>query len=119
MFSRPLLSGLAVAGVLAFAQASQAQIVNTYRGFSDNPVGATVSPYLNLVNQDFVDPNTTNYQSLVRPLVQQNNAINRQGNTINRLQQQITLPVGATAGQSTGHTTFFMNGSHFFPAGIR
>ncbi len=118
MKSRALVFGLAVVGVLIFSQASQAQVVNTY-GFSDNPVGPTVSPYLNLVNQDFVDPNLTNYQSLVRPLLQQNNAINRQGSAINRLQQQYSAPASGAAGGATGHTTFFMNGSHYFPSGIR
>jgi hypothetical protein len=100
---------LAVVALAAFsAQQAHAQ---RYQGSSDNPIGPTVSPYLNLLSSDSFG--ITNYQSLVRPLVQQGNAINRQGGAINRLQQQMSAPRGGYGG-ATGHATFFMNYSHFY-----
>jgi hypothetical protein len=84
-----------------------------YMGRSDNPVGPTVSPYLNLTQNNIGSP--TNYQSLVKPLIDQGNAIQRQGNSINRLQQQVYSGAGGGGGRGTGHATFFMNYSHFYP----
>lgn len=113
MTMKKLLLLAAFSGFACFA--SQAQAQNFYKGSSDNPNGPTVSPYLNLLQNNSVG--VTNYQSLVKPLVEQNSAINRQGNSINRLQQQVNAPMGAgTAGRGTGHTTFFMNYGHFYPA---
>jgi len=82
-------------------------------GTSDNPVGPTVSPYLNLLHSDQFG--ATNYQSLVRPLINQGNAINRQGNSLSRLQQQVNSGASRGGSGGTGHTTFFMNYSHFYP----
>ena len=76
-----------------------------------------MSPYLNLLNNN--TSGVTNYQSLVRPLVQQGNAINRQGSDLNRLQQQVSSQRSAASGytgSSTGHVTLFMNYSHYYPA---
>jgi hypothetical protein len=104
------------------ASTAQAQIGGLYSGRGDNPVGPTVSPYLNLLQSNAFG--VTNYQSLVRPLVDQGNAINRQGNSLNRIQQQLNTPGGAAGGggyrgsggsRGTGHTTLFMNYSHFYP----
>lgn len=111
MIRRACFSFLVVACLIAGTQRAEAQ--GGYRGSADNPVGPTVSPYLNLLNTDQFG--VTNYQSLVRPLVQQGNAINRQGNELNRIQQQISSPRGGYGGAATGHTTFFMNYSHFYP----
>lgn len=88
------------------------------KGTADNPVGPTVSPYLNLLNADQFG--VTSYQALVRPLMQQGNAINRQGYDISRMQQQMYAGrrgAGGPAGPAaTGHVTFFMNHMHFYPA---
>jgi hypothetical protein len=85
-------------------------------GTSDNPVGPTVSPYLNLIGSDQFG--VTNYQSLVRPLVNQGNAIQRQGSALNNLQQQFnTQSYGGRSGNATGHATFFMNYSHYYNHG--
>jgi hypothetical protein len=111
---RRLLFSLVV--FACFAAGSRLAEAQNYRGTSDNPIGPTVSPYLNLINSNQFG--TTNYQSLVRPLVQQGNAINRQGGELNRLQQQVTSQRAATgqyAPSATGHVTFFMNTSHFYP----
>ena len=88
------------------------------RGSSDNPNGPTVSPYLNLLqnnNQLNVAPN---YQSLVKPLIDQRNATQRQGNALQNLQQKVNAQGagGAGVGRGTGLHTTFMNYSHFYPA---
>jgi hypothetical protein len=112
-----ILSAAAVVLTCAAASSAQAQISGYYQGRGDNPVGPTVSPYLNLLQSNQFG--VTNYQSLVRPLIDQGAAINRQGNSLNRIQQQINTPSaygGAGGSRGTGHTTFFMNYSHFYPA---
>jgi hypothetical protein len=98
---------------VAWAQAGAGGL---YSGRSDNPVGPTVSPYLNLLqNNNQLNP-VTSYQSLVRPLVDQGDAIRRQGNSINQLQQRVNANTSALSapGRGTGHTTFFMNYSHYY-----
>ena len=106
-----LLGGLAV---LATPSVSLAQ---SYGGRSDSPYGPTTSPYLNLLqNNNPLNPVST-YNTLVRPLVDQNNALNRQGASLNRLQQQANSGVGAggsRSGGTTGHSSHFMNYSHFY-----
>ena len=89
-----------------------------YTGRSDNPNGPTVSPYLNLLNNNNQLNGMPTYQSLVRPLLDQQSAIQRQGNSLQRLQQQVNTPGGggSGAGRSTGHSTSFMYYSHFYPA---
>ncbi len=114
MILRMSVLSVAVVIVLGTAAPAKAQQGTYYRGSSDNPVGPTVSPYLNLIqNNQF---GATNYQSLVKPLIEQGNAINRQGRNLNNLQQQVySRPQGAGGFQSTGHATFFMNYSHYYP----
>lgn len=112
MIRRVLFSLVVVLLLAAGSQRAEAQ--GNYRGSSDNPVGPTVSPYLNLLQNDQFG--VTNYQSLVKPLVQQGNAINRQGNELRNIQQQISTPRGGGySGSGTGHATFFMNYSHYYP----
>ncbi len=108
---------------LAASESAWAQNVLGYRGHSDNPNGPTVSPYLNLLNNNNQLNSVPNYQSLVRPLVDQQDAIRRQGNSLQRLQSQVNSTFSPTASGSgrgisaTGHTSYFMNNSHYFPAG--
>jgi len=86
------------------------------RGHSDNPNGPTVSPYLNLLQNNSVNSTITGmpvYQSLVKPLVNQGSAISRQGGALSQLQQQVYS--GGGGGSATGHASFFMNYSHYFP----
>ena len=86
-------------------------------GHSDNPNGPTVSPYLNLLQGNAGLPN---YQTLVKPLVDSQAAINQQASSIRRLQNRVggveSALNGANSLRTTGHPTFFMNHSHFFPA---
>jgi hypothetical protein len=111
---------LGVAALLLAPSVSSAQ--QFYGGRSDSPYGPTTSPYLNLLqNNNPLNPAPA-YNTLVRPLVDQGNAIQRQGNTLNRLQQQVNSGGGATGartGNATGHQSFFMNYSHYYGYGRR
>ena len=121
MKSRILFSAAALL-VIAFAAPRLASAQqNGYLGIgghSDNPNGPTVSPYMNLLQGNNQLNGIPNYQSLVKPLVDQQSAIQRQGNSLQRLQQQVNSGAGAasTGGRGgTGHATHFMNLSHYFP----
>ncbi len=105
-----LLIGMLAVVALAVPRSAVAQ---AYSGRSDNPNGPTVSPYLNLLQNNPLSP-VTNYQSLVKPLINQGNAIQRQGNSLSRLQQQM-YSGAAGGGMGTGHRSFFMNYSHYYP----
>jgi hypothetical protein len=118
MTPRTLAFALAAAAILVAApQQVMAQYGGGgfYMGSSDNPVGPTVSPYLNLLQGN--NFGVTNYQSLVKPLINQGNAINRQGSSLRNLQQQVNSRPAYGAGGggiSTGHATYFMNYSHYY-----
>jgi hypothetical protein len=119
MISRAVLFAAAVAVLVAASASASAQgVAGLYTGRSDNPNGPTVSPYLNLLQNNNQLNGIPNYQSLVRPLLDQQNAIQRQGSSLQRLQQQVNTQAGAGAGgqRATGHQTYFMHFSHFYPA---
>ena len=91
-----------------------------YQGFgghSDNPNGPTVSPYMNLLQNNNQLNGAPTYQSLVKPLIDQRNAIQRQGSSLQNLQQQVNSGGGSGGGggHGTGHATSFMNYSHYYP----
>ncbi|MEX0679721.1 MAG: hypothetical protein WD063_21810 [Pirellulales bacterium] len=112
---RPAMLGLALAAIFLLApQSAIAQYGGTYMGRADNPVGPTVSPYLNLLqNNGF---GVTNYQSLVKPLINQGNAIQQQGHSIGNLQRQVSQQAYGAGGtrRGTGHATYFMNYGHYY-----
>ena len=90
MISRAVLFAVAALALLAAPSSAFAQYnAGQYSGRSDNPNGPTVSPYLNLLNNINQLYGVPNYQSLVRPLLDQQNAIQRQGSSLQRLQQQL------------------------------
>ena len=110
---------LAAIGVLAISQPSQAQQLP----FSNIQQTPTVSPYLNLTRNN---SGPATYQSLVQPIVQQQQQSALQQGQINRLQNQTSaLSKGAglanpargasSAIRGTGHVTAFMDTSHYFP----
>ena len=114
MKSRTILLAVAVASIcLAAPGPALAQFSPLSLGTRDNLNGPTVSPYLNLlqVNSQGLIP----YQNLVTPQINQQNALNRQAGAIQQLQQQVNASgtVGS-GGRGTGHTTFFMNYSHYY-----
>ncbi|HEY2841028.1 MAG TPA: hypothetical protein VGJ26_17875 [Pirellulales bacterium] len=75
----------------------------------------SVSPYMNLLNNQ--NPNLTNYQSLVRPQVNQARISSQQNSRINRL--EAPPPASGNSGsqtlRSTGHQATYGNYSHFYP----
>lgn len=93
-------------------------ISKPFRNIQQQP---TVSPYLNLVRDD--NGGTANYQTLVRPQVEQLNINRQQELQYERLDRQFqdfrsesAYPQqGAINLRETGHTTQFMNRSHYYP----
>jgi hypothetical protein len=81
----------------------------------------TVSPYLNLVRDD--SGAAANYQTLVRPQIEQLNFNRQQELQFDRLDRQFqnfrsesAFPQeGSVDIRETGHTTRFMNRSHYYP----
>lgn len=102
------LTVLAIAIVAVVPNVASAQ--GFYRGSSDSPNGPTVSPYMNLLQSNAFG--VTNYQSLVKPLIDQGSAIRNQGRAINQVQQQLYSGAG---GAPSGRGSRFMYYSHFYP----
>lgn len=79
----------------------------------------TVSPYLELLNnQQFGLPS---YQTRVRPRLEQRQVNRQQQAQIQRLRSDVArqgtaLRAGTDTLRVTGHQSFFMNYSHFFPS---
>ncbi len=106
---------LVVAVAVVVSQSSLSAVpAQVFRGGvgNDNPNGPTVSPYLNLLQNN--NRGITNYQSLVKPLINQNDALRRQGGAIQQLQQQQYQTGG---GRGTGVHSYFMYYSHFYQPG--
>jgi len=80
----------------------------------------TVSPYLRLL-EGGGSLFSTPYQSLVVPEIQRRRTSLEQSRQLSQLRQQMNASLmqnaQTTNGQlrATGHTTFFMNYSHFYP----
>jgi hypothetical protein len=106
-----------IVAVVACATPRLAQAQNAwgYGSHSDNPNGPTVSPYMNLLNTN--SQGFSSYQTLVKPIVDQQAALQRQGSALQQLQQKVNSP-GSSAGSGrggTGHQTYFMNYGHYYP----
>ncbi len=114
--------------VLMFGTASQAnaQFRDYRRDSYRNAItrGSTVSPYLRLLEGGgslFATP----YQSQVLPEVERRQLGRQQSQQISQLQQQVNSsllqnPQSANGAlRATGHTTFYMNYSHFYPVAPR
>lgn len=112
-------------GLLAVIQADAfAQRGGIYQD-GVNPYNSrpTVSPYLNLLQGGGGALNLPQYQTLVRPFLEQQaindrNAFNSQTmrQQINSLQTQVNRNQFAP-GRATGHPTRYMNYSHFYSLG--
>jgi hypothetical protein len=82
-----------------------------------------VSPYLNLFRDDFEGNDDFNYQTLVRPQLEQqrvNEQLQRQNYEIGRQLQAMSAapdfnPQGNQNLMPTGHQTVFGYHSHFYP----
>jgi hypothetical protein len=92
-----------------------------FTGYSSSP---TVSPYLNLFREDFDGSSDFNYNTLVRPMLQQqqfNEQVQRQSLELSSRLQSIAAqadfnPQGSTTQAPTGHQTVFNYHSHYYPA---
>ena len=124
---RPRFLAMSLAGAALFLLAPQtawAQYSGRYMGRADNPVGPTVSPYLNLFRDDLDGSGDFNYQTLVRPMLQQqqyNQQAQRQSLEISRRLQAIAAQGDFNAAGSkdqypTGHQTVFQYYGHHYPA---
>jgi hypothetical protein len=91
-----------------------------FSNFSPSP---TTSPYLNLFREDFAGESDLNYNTLVRPQIQQqqfNQQVQRQGQEIARRMQSMAAqgdfnPQGDKNQFPTGHQTVFGYYGHFHP----
>lgn len=92
--------------------------------FSSVGSSPTVSPYMNLFRDDLDGNGDFNYQTLVRPQVQQlatNQQFQRQNNEISQKVQAISAqsaygnPAGSEQVYPTGHQTAFGYYSRFYP----
>ena len=93
----------------AMAQVQQRQY--GYDPFLDRPA---LSPYYNLNRRE--GSAGTNYQLLVRPQIEAAERARLQQREIQQLQRQVSRPGSqGGAGGMTGHPSYFMNLSHFYP----
>jgi len=91
--------------------------------FDNYSAAPTVSPYLNLFREDLGGNDDFNYQTLVRPQLEQqrfNEQVQRQAQDINRRLQSLSAqpdfnPQGDRNVMPTGHQTVFMNYGHYYP----
>jgi hypothetical protein len=91
--------------------------------FSGYTPAPTVSPYLNLFRDDLDGSSDFNYQTLVRPMLQQqqiNQQVERQAMEMARRMQSLAAqsdfnPQGSTTQFPTGHQSVFMYYGHYYP----
>jgi hypothetical protein len=118
--------GIALAVLVALSVCSEASAQyagGIYRGGS-NPYNPkpTVSPYLNLLqNNNGNGLNLPQYQTLVRPFLDQQAFNNQSSADAQRLNRQVNALQSQTSnaapGRATGHGTRFMNYSHYYGLG--
>jgi hypothetical protein len=92
--------------------------------FSTFSPAPTVSPYLNLFREDLDGNSDLNYQTLVKPMLQQqeiNQQLQRQNFAISQRLQQIAAQgnfnaQGSESQPPTGHQTVFGYYGHYYPA---
>jgi hypothetical protein len=120
-----LLTTVAGCMVLLAAEASFAQAPspsNRQYPARYQPSRPTVSPYLNLFRNG--NSAAMNYQTLVRPQINQENTNQQERTAVQRLQRQLgdvsQTVYGAAAARSmrtTGHRTVFLDYSHYYTTG--
>lgn len=113
----------AIASCFFVARHTQAQVSG--QAFVDSYIlnRPTVSPYLNLLRPTGFS-GVTNYQTLVRPQIEQRELARIQQAELNRVRQQVSVQQQSidTIQQqraqrvfSTGHRTQFMNTQNYYP----
>jgi hypothetical protein len=83
------------------------------RRFGQPPAGATATPYLNLIRRG--NP-AINYYGLVRPQANFQAEMQALQQRINSAQREIDARGETNGLPATGHPTYFMNYSHYYPA---
>lgn len=91
--------------------------------FSSYSPSPTVSPYLNLFREDFEGNSDLNYNTLVQPMLQQqqvNQQVQRQAIELERQLQSVAAqsdfnPQGSKDIYPTGHQTVFGYYGHYYP----
>jgi hypothetical protein len=99
---------------------SAAPASKPFSGYSPPP---TISPYLNLFREDLDGSSDFNYQTLVRPMLQQqqfNQQVERQAMEMARRMQSMAAqsdfnPQGSTTQFPTGHQATFGYYGHYYP----
>ncbi|HEY1602761.1 MAG TPA: hypothetical protein VGG64_24370 [Pirellulales bacterium] len=118
-----LVTSIGVVVSLGFlADRADAQYKPQSRPFDTQSRRPSVSPYMNLVNNSMSGA-STNYQSLVRPQVDQQNFNSHSASAIKNLQRTASSPArskattegGNTKMRVTGHAATRQNYSHFYP----
>jgi TolA-binding protein len=115
-----------IGAVSTFPERAHAQFIprgtNASRATRDYVLNRpTVSPYLNLLRAG--TGYDANYQTLVRPALQNRQQARQQQSSINQLQSRVTNMQGQMVSErrqqgsrfSTGHPTRFMVYLHYFP----
>jgi hypothetical protein len=103
-----------------YFQSGGSSLGKPFSGFSPSP---TTSPYLNLFREDFAGNSDLNYNTLVRPQLQQqafNQQVQRQGMEMARRMQSMAAqsdfnPQGDKNQYPTGHQTVMKYYGHFYP----
>ena len=99
----------------------------TSKPFSGYTSPSTVSPWMNMFREDLSGQGDLNYQTLVRPMLNQqkiNQQVERQNMELGRRLQAVSAqnaynPQGSKDIYPTGHPTVFMSYSHFYPSAGR
>jgi len=103
---------------------SAAPTSKPFSGFTPSP---TVSPWMNMFREDLSGTGDLNYQTLVRPQLNQeriNRQVERQNMELGQRVQAMSArnaynPEGSQQMYPTGHPTTFMNYGHYYPVSRR
>jgi hypothetical protein len=118
----PNIGGVTSAGSTASVYGINTSLAS--KPFSAYSPAPTTSPYLNLFREDLETGGDLNYNTLVRPMLQQqrfNEQVQRQNLEINKRLQSIAAkadfnPQGSTTQYPTGHQTVFNYLGHYYPS---
>jgi flagellar basal body-associated protein FliL len=115
---------IACGAAVAWAGLSRQASAQTRRPFDDYTPPSSVSPYMNLINNNNTNSSTglyLNYQLMVKPQLEQRSYNQQSAAAIRQMQQQVqsgSSPQGADRNQklrATGHAATRMNYSHYYP----
>jgi len=108
--------GVLVVALLGVLSAGTAMAQTQPRQYGYDPFlnRPALSPYYNLTRRE--SGSSLNYQTLVLPQIEAQHRAQYQQKQIQQLQGQVSRPASqGTTGGATGHPSYFMNLSHFYP----